>query len=176
MNRSRSRRDFLKASSVAIVGESLPRASAAQGQTVRVVVWDEQQPAQKQAYSNFLGNQIAAHLKLQPGISVESVSLNDPGQGLAGGVLDRCDVLIWWGHVRNGEVKPEVGQSIVQRIKAGTLALIALHSAHWSTPFVEAMYERTRIDVAQKLRAEGKDRVEITYVSPPQRVYCPQGR
>jgi trehalose utilization protein len=174
MNRSQSRRHFLEASSVAIVGESLRRSSKAEGQMVRVVVWDEQQPAQKQAYSNFLGNQIAAHLKPQPGISVESVSLNDPGQGLAGGVLDRCDVLIWWGHVRNGEVPPETGQSIVQRIKAGTLALIALHSAHWSTPFVEAMYERTRIDVAQKLRAEGKDRVEIAYFSPPRRYTVPK--
>jgi hypothetical protein len=155
MNRSQSRRDFLKASSVTIVGEPLMRSSTAQGQMVRVVVWDEQQPAQKQAYSSFLGNEIAAHLKRQPGLSVESVRLDDPGQGLGGGVLDRCDVLVWWGHVRNGEVKPEVGQSIVQRIKAGTLALIALHSAHWSTPFVEAMYERTRIDAA---------------------LYCPQGR
>lgn len=26
---------------------------------VRVLVWDERQPAQKQAYSNFLGNEIA---------------------------------------------------------------------------------------------------------------------
>ena len=79
---------------------------------------------------------------------MRSVSINDPGQGLAGGVLDDCQVLIWWGHVRNGEIEPEVGQSIVERIKAGRLSLIALHSAHWSTPFVEAMYERTRFDAA----------------------------
>jgi len=176
MNRSRSRRDFFKATSAVVVGDTLARASRAQtqAQTVRVVVWDEQQPAQKQAYANFLGNEIAAHLKLQPGISVESVCLNDPGQGLAGGVLDRSDVLIWWGHVRNGEVAPEVGQSIVQKVKAGTLALIALHSAHWSTPFVEAMYERTRIDVAEKLKADGRDRVDITYISPPQRYTVPK--
>ena len=174
MNLSRSRRDFLKVSSLAIVGASQPRSSLAQGQTVRVVVWDEQQPAQKLVYSNFLGNEIAAHLKLQPGLSVESVSLNDPGQGLDRGVLDRCDVLIWWGHVRNGEVKPEVGQSIVQKIKAGTLALIALHSAHWSTPFVEAMYERTRIDVARAPRDPGKDQVELTFVPPPQRYTVPK--
>ena len=90
-------------------------------------------------------------------------------------MLDRCDVLIWWGHVRNGEIQPEVGQSIVQRIKAGTLALIALHSAHWSTPFVEAMYERTRIDVAQKLHDPGKDRVEITFFTPAA-LYSPQGQ
>ena len=80
---------------------------------MKVVVWDEQQPAQKQAYANFLGNQIADHLAAQPGISVRSVSINDPGQGLAGGVLDDCQVLIWWGHVRNGEIAPEVGRSIV---------------------------------------------------------------
>ncbi len=63
------------------------------------------------------------------------------------------DVLIWWGHVRHAEIAPETGQSIVKRIKDGRLSLIALHSAHWSTPFVEAMYERTRLDVAEKLRA-----------------------
>ena len=54
----------------------------------------------------------------------------------------------------NAEITPETGQSIVQRIKDGKLSLIALHSAHWSTPFVEAMNERTRLDIAEKLRAE----------------------
>ena len=34
---------------------------------VRVVIWDKQQPAQKQAYDNFLGNEIAAFLKDRPG-------------------------------------------------------------------------------------------------------------
>jgi len=141
---------------------------------VRVVVWDERQPAQKQAYSNFLGNEIAAHLRAQPGISVQSVSLSDPGQGLGPGVLDHCDVLIWWGHVRQAEIAPEAGNAIVQRIKAGALALVALHSAHWSTPFVEAMNERTRIDFSQRLRAEGKDKIEINYVAPPARYTVPK--
>ena len=51
------------------------------------------------------------------------------------------------GTPRQGEIKPKVGREIVARIKAGKLALIALHSAHWSTPFVESMNERARIDL-----------------------------
>ena len=35
---------------------------------IRVVVWDEQQPQQLMAYSNFLGNEIVAYLKQQPGL------------------------------------------------------------------------------------------------------------
>jgi trehalose utilization protein len=185
MKKNKSRREFLETSAIVAAGESVCNLAGAQAQggqasarpastrPVRVVIWDEQQPAQKRAYANFLGNQIAEHLGTQPGISVRSVSINDPGQGLAGGVLDDCQVLIWWGHVRNGEIAPEVGQSIVKQIKDGRLSLIALHSAHWSTPFVEAMYERTRLDFA-KLRAASDERIEISEVPPPQRYTLPK--
>ena len=118
---------------------------------IRVLVWDEQQPAQKQAYTNFLGNQIADHLRRQPGLAVTSTRLDDPSQGLSATALDACDVLIWWGHVRQAEIKPETGRDIVRRINAGQLSLIALHSAHWSTPFVEAMNERARQDALRAL-------------------------
>src|SRR3954449_1674280 len=74
---------------------------------VRVVVWDEQQPEQKTAYPNFLGNAIADHLKSRPGFSVRSVRLDDPGQVLTDEVLNDCDVLVWWGHRRHNEVAPE---------------------------------------------------------------------
>lgn len=181
-----TRRDLLKTIALATAGTSLSQAAQPQGgerteqahrapsAPVKVVVWDERQPAQKQAYDNFLGNQIASHLAAQAGISVTSVGLDDPGQGLANGLLDQCQVLIWWGHVRNREIAPEIGQSIVDKIKAGRLSLIALHSAHWSTPFVEAMYERTRLDVAARLRAGDGDRIEIRYVPPTQRYIVPR--
>ncbi len=118
---------------------------------VKVLVWDEQQAKQKTAYPNFLGNQIAAYLKSRPGISVKSASLGDPEQGLSEQALDNCDVLIWWGHVRQDEISSEKGKQIVQRIKDGKLSLIVLHSAHWSTPFVEAMNARAMEDALQKL-------------------------
>ena len=106
---------------------------------IRVVVWDEQQPAQKQAYDNFLGNAIADYLKKQPGLEVKSVRLDDPEQGISSKTLDACDVLIWWGHVRQGEIKRETAQQVTRRIQQGKLSLIALHSAHWSMPFIEAI-------------------------------------
>ena len=57
-------------------------ANLASAQPIQVVVWDEQQPSQQQAYSNFLGNEIASHLASQPGLAVRSVNLDDAGQGL----------------------------------------------------------------------------------------------
>src|SRR5262249_12317624 len=99
-------------------------ASGEDARPIRVVVWDEQQPQQKAAYENFLGNQIAGPLAGRPGLVVKSVRLDDPDQGLPAQTLDDCDVLIWWGHVRNGEVKPELARRVVDRIKAGKLSLI----------------------------------------------------
>jgi trehalose utilization protein len=134
---------------------------------VRVVVWDEQQPQQRQAYDNFLGNAIAEHLRSRPGFTVRSVRLEDPEQGLSDDILNNCDVLIWWGHVRNAEVTPETGRRIVERIKAGKLSLVALHSAHWSAPFVEAMHARATDDALKGLsEAERKD-ATVTFVRPP---------
>ena len=82
---------------------------------IQVLVWDERQPRQKEAYPDFLGNQIAAHLGAQPGLSVTSAGLDDPEQGLSRERLDAADVLIWWGHARQDEVTVETGQDIVAR-------------------------------------------------------------
>lgn len=119
------------------------QATAAPG-PIRVLVWDEQQPAQKQAYENFIGNEIAHALKTQPAFAVTSARLDDPEQGLSQAALDACDVLIWWGHLRQADITSERARDIVRRIQSGRLSLIALHSAHWSQPFVEAMRERAR--------------------------------
>ena len=121
-----------------------------------MLVWDEQQPKQKPAYDNFLGNAIADYFKSKPGFEIKSVRLDDPDQGITDDELDHTDVVIWWGHIRNRDVKPEVGKKIVDRIVAGKLSLIALHSAHWSQPFVQAMFERTREDALKSIPEEGR--------------------
>jgi trehalose utilization protein len=172
-----SRRDFLKASSLAAGGLMLPatgRAADDQERPIKVVVWDERQPAQMEVYENFLGNAIAEHLRAQPGLEVESVALDDPEQGLSAKVLDGCRVLIWWGHVRNGDVSPEVGRRIVERITGDGLSLIALHSAHWSSPFVEAMNELARREFERRVRAEGLEQVTVREVPPPRRFTLPK--
>jgi trehalose utilization protein len=170
-----SRRDFLSVLSAATVGGVLPIGTLAQAEepAIPVVVWDERQPAQKEAYPNFLGNAIAEHLKAQPGLSVRSVALDDPEQGLSDDVLGPCRVLIWWGHVRQGEVAPEVGKKIVARIKSGSLSLIALHSAHWATPFMEAMNERARMDCAKNHHTDLPN-TEVKEIPPPTRNIVPK--
>lgn len=187
MPHSGTRRDLLKTSATAAIAHALGsvatnKSCAAESTQpsppgtpqIKVVVWDEQQPAQKQAYKNFLGNQIASHLGQQPELSVQSVKLDDPEQGLPASVLDDCRVLIWWGHVRQAEVTPETGRKIVRRIKAGALSLIALHSAHWSTPFVEAMNERARMDAARRFNTPTGEQIELHEVAPPRRYTQPK--
>src|SRR5262249_48020061 len=96
---------------------------------------------------------------------------DDPGQGLSADVLEDCQVLIWWGHARHGEISPETGKKIVGRILDGQTSFIAIHSAHWSTPFVEAMNERTRRDLA---RAHESHQAEVREVPPPRRYTVPK--
>lgn len=144
--------------------------SAQSARKIRVVVWDERQPRQKQAYENFLGNTIADHLRKHPDLIVQSACIDDPEQGISDSVLDNCDVLIWWGHLRHAEISVEKSAAIVKRITDGKLSLIALHSAHWSAPFVEAMNEVTRrralaIDKNAQFITREKLRTGVEYTS-----------
>lgn len=133
---------------------------------IRVLIWDEQQPSQKQAYGDkFLGETIAAHLAKNPSLKLRNAGMpkkgevdNDPA--LTEESLAQADVLVWWGHARHREVKWEVGDRIVERVKAGKLGLIALHSAHWASPFVRAMnavtVERALADLPEAQRKTAK--------------------
>jgi trehalose utilization protein len=144
--------------------------SLAAAPPIRVVVWDEQQPAQKQAYDNFLGNAIADYLKTRDGIVVRSVSLNDSEQGLSTETLDAAQVLIWWGHVRQQEISAKKARDIVARVKRGQLSLVALHSAHWSAPFVEAMNERTLEDARKRYpQLPDGPKIEFEFIPSPGR-------
>ncbi len=132
----------------------------------RVVIWDEQQPQQKQAYDDFLGNAIAKYLTELNGFTVKSVKMDDKEQGLPEDVLNECDVLIWWGHMRHREVKEELAKRILERIKSGKMSLIALHSAHWSKPFILAMNERATQDALKEISPDHQKGLKITYITP----------
>ncbi|WP_020468483.1 ThuA domain-containing protein [Zavarzinella formosa] len=172
MSGIRTRRQFLNVAAASALPLAL-QAEETKPKAITVVVWDERQPEQKQVYSNFLGNQIADHLKTKPGLTVKSVGIDDPLKGLSPLVLRDAEVLIWWGHKRQAEITPEMAKPIIDRIREGTLSLIALHSAHWATPFVEAMNERTKADAERTLKADGR-KVEITYAAPPRRYTLPK--
>lgn len=127
-------------------------SSATAAEPIRVLVWDEQQPEQKQAYgSRYLGETIAAHLQQRPGLEVRTAALSDAGQGLEQAALDETDVLIFWCHGRARELNDARAESVVKRVMEGKLSLIALHSAHWAKPFVGLMQERTKADMLASL-------------------------
>jgi len=133
---------------------------------IRVLVWDEQQPQQKQAYGDkFLGETIAAYLAKQPGLSVKSVGLNSPEQGLDGDALNNTDVIVWWGHVRHNDVTDEHAEAVVRRVMENRIGLITLHSAHWSKPFVRLMQERAKADALADLAKKGTKNPELKLVN-----------
>jgi trehalose utilization protein len=144
---------------------------AADQKPIRVLVWAEQQPAQKQAYGDkFLGQTIADYLAKNPALKVRSAAMSAKGQtdndpALSNQSLDNTDVLIWWGHQRQREVTWETADRIVDRIKAGKLALITLHSAHWSSPFIRAMNARSVDDALNSLPEadRAKAKVNLNY-------------
>jgi hypothetical protein len=164
MSNSISRRGFVRS---AVAGAAMAYAGTALAQParsdIRVVVWDEQQKEQKQAYENFLGNAIADHLRGCKGLAVRSVTFHDSDQGLSDDVVNNCDVMIWWSHYQtNSKIKPELTAKLLNRIKQGTMSLVTLHSAHWSDPFVEAMRYRTIEDALAGLDAEQRNTAVIS--------------
>jgi trehalose utilization protein len=84
---------------------------------IRVVVWDEQSAAAKKVYTNSIGDHIADYLRTLPGLSVKSVSLADPDQGLSPDTINNCDVLIWWSHTKNRAVPDDKVNQIVSALR-----------------------------------------------------------
>ena len=67
-------------------------------ESIHVLVWDERQPRQEEAYENFLGNEIVARLKASTDdFELRSVALDDAEQRLSAGNLEWADVIVWWG-------------------------------------------------------------------------------
>lgn len=140
---------------------------------IRVLVWDERQPEQKQAYAGrFLGDTIAEHLAGRPGLAVTSAGLDDPEQGWSDAALDAADVLIVWCHRRVREQDDARAEAVVERVRAGRLGLVALHSAHWAKPFVRLMQERAKQDAVAALPAaeQAGARWVYTNTAPYQRI------
>lgn len=139
---------------------------AADSKPLRVLVWDEQQPQQKQAYGDkFLGETIAAHLAGKPGITVKTTNLDSPEQGLEAATLDATDVVVWWGHVKNGALTDLHAERLVARVRDGKLALIALHSAHWSKPFVRLMQDRAKSDALAQVPSNERATAKWEYLN-----------
>jgi len=106
----------------------------AKAQTRRtIVVWSEG-TAPKEIYPHDINGAIAEGLKKVPNWDVVVANLSDPDQGLPDKLLNRADVLIWWGHKKHAEVKDELVDKIVKRVKEDGMGFISLHSSHFAKP------------------------------------------
>ena len=81
--------------------------------------------------------------------------LSDHKETLSQEVLNDTDVLIWWGHMKHGEVDDAAVAHVTQRVQDG-MGFVVLHSGHASKPFKALMGTNTEKlrwrDAGEKVR------------------------
>ena len=111
---------------------------------INALVWCENIQNKTQAdvistYPEGMHNTIAGFLAADPNISVTTATLDDPDCGITDEVLEKLDVILWWGHVGHAKVPDEVVEKIYNRVVKNGLGVICLHSAHFSKIFKRLM-------------------------------------
>lgn len=108
----------------------------------QVVFWyeakDREPEAVLKAYPKGMAAAVESIFAGRGDIAVRSAGLSDPACGLPDELLDKTDVLIWWGHAHHDEVPDELARKIQERVLKG-MGFIALHSSHLSKPFTRLM-------------------------------------
>jgi trehalose utilization protein len=139
-----SRRAFLGRGAATVAGLAMGVSLEAQAEEVKakgkrcVVVWSEG-TAPKNIYPKDINGAIAEGLAKLDGWEVVKAGLNDPDQGLPDALINRADVMIWWGHQKHGQVKDELVDKIVKRVKEQGMGFISLHSSHFAKPNIKLM-------------------------------------
>ena len=116
-----------------------PDAPSAKNRRPCVVCWSEN-TAPKDVYPNDINAAVAAGLGAAlPGWDVVVAGLDDEAQGLPEDVLQRCDVLVWWGHQRHGQVTDALCDAVVARVRDRGMGFVSLHSSHFAKPNIALM-------------------------------------
>ncbi len=132
---SLSRRSWLTLGLGAATAVLMPRALGAAAGSRRVVVWAEGTAPEDKVYPQDVNTAMADGLrKYLKGWKVDTAGLSDPEQGCSEASLKSCDVLIWWGHKRHGDVKSEHVDRVVRRVKEEGMGFISVHSSHFARP------------------------------------------
>ena len=116
-----------------------------QPRPIRVVVWGENrheqlEPEVAERYPEGMHGAIAKGIGAWLGdrAEIQTRTFDDPEHGLTEELLERTDVLTWWGHAAHGEVDDEVVERVHRHVLDG-MGLIVLHSGHWSKIFTKLM-------------------------------------
>jgi len=108
-------------------------------QKIRVTVWGEnvhekKLPAVAKIYPKGMHEAIAAGIRESDEFEVRTATLDQPEHGLTDEVLDKTDVLTWWGHCAHGDVSDKIVDKVQKRVLQG-MGLIVLHSGHYAKIF-----------------------------------------
>lgn len=134
--------------------------------SIRVTVWNENRHEQNpdhpagKLYPRGIHGAIADYLGKQEGIEARTATQDEPEHGLTQEVLDNTDVLVWWGHIAQGDVDDEVVSRVQQRVLSG-MGLIVLHSACMSK-----IFQRLMGTTGNAQWREGNDHERIWLVAP----------
>jgi trehalose utilization protein len=108
-------------------------------QKIQVTVWGEnvherKVPLVAKIYPDGMHEAIARGLRESPGLEVRTATLDQPEHGLSEAILEKTDILFWWGHAAHGDVEDKVVDRVQQRVLEG-MGLVVLHSGHYSKIF-----------------------------------------
>lgn len=114
---------------------------------IRVTVWNEYRDEKRlphigAIYPRGIHQTISDFLRADGRFEVTTVTLDMPDQGLSRELLNRTDVLLWWGHIAHHEVLPETVNRVVDRVMDG-MGFIPLHSGIFSEPFQRLVGRRS---------------------------------
>lgn len=109
---------------------------------LRVTVWNEYRHEREDEpviaiYPQGIHRVIAGFLN-EAGMEAGTATLDEPEHGLTEEVLERTDVLVWWGHKAHKEVSDEIVDRVHRRVLQG-MGLVVLHSGHMSKIFMKLM-------------------------------------
>lgn len=108
-----------------------------------VTVWNENiheknDERVQQVYPNGIHNAIVDFISKDPHITTRTATMDQDEHGLSEKVLNKTDVLIWWGHKAHDKVEDKIVNRVHQRILEG-MGFIPLHSSHDSKIFKKVL-------------------------------------
>jgi trehalose utilization protein len=133
---------------------------------VHVTVWNEFEHEKKNEkvraiYPDGIHEAIAGYLRKQGGLEVGTATLDQPEHGLTEELLQKTDVLIWWGHRAHGKVDDAIVDRVHKHVLVRGMGLIVLHSGHFAKIFKKLM--GTTCNLAWR---EAKDKERLWVVNP----------
>lgn len=104
---------------------------------LHVTIWNEYRhevisEKVREIYPNGIHQAIGEFLKCDD-IEITYATLDMPECGLTQEVVDKTDVMFWWGHIAHNEVPDVIVERVAEAVLKG-MGIIFLHSGHHSKP------------------------------------------